>query len=134
MRSSPLVRFSTFELDLESGELRKKGRQVRLPEQPFQILRTLLRRAGQLVTREELQRELWSENTFVDFEVGLNSAIRKLRDVLGDSAESPIFIETVPRKGYRFIAPLDRFGDEGMLRVPSRERGVAAAAAILVLA
>jgi DNA-binding winged helix-turn-helix (wHTH) protein/Flp pilus assembly protein TadD len=104
---STFVRFGAFEVDLESGELRKQGRRVRLSDQPFHILRIFLRRTGHVVTREELQRELWSDDTFVDFEVGLNSAIRKLRDALGDSAENPIFIETLPRKGYRFIAALN---------------------------
>jgi len=99
------VRFGTFELDLQSGELRKQGRKIRLAEQPFHVLRVLLQNPGQLVTREELKRELWSDDTFVDFDVGLNGAIRKLRDALGDSADNPIFVETVPRHGYRFIAP-----------------------------
>ena len=100
------TRFGVFELDLESGELRKAGRRIRLADQPFQVLRILLQRAGSLVSREELQRELWSGDTFVDFELGLNSAVRKLRDALGDSADNPRFIETVPRRGYRFIAPV----------------------------
>jgi TolB-like protein/DNA-binding winged helix-turn-helix (wHTH) protein len=105
--SSPAhVRFGTFELDLRSGELRKQGRRIRLAEQPFHVLRVLLQHPGELVTREALQRELWSDDTFVDFDVGLNGAIRKLRDALGDSADNPVFVETVPRHGYRFIAPL----------------------------
>jgi DNA-binding winged helix-turn-helix (wHTH) protein/tetratricopeptide (TPR) repeat protein len=101
------LRFGVFELDLDSGELRKAGRRTRLAEQPFHVLRILLQRAGSLVSREELQRQLWSADTFVDFELGLNSAVRKLRDALGDSAENPRFIETIPRRGYRFIAPVD---------------------------
>ena len=100
------LRFGVFELDLESGELRKAGRRTRLAEQPFHVLRVLLQRAGSLVSREDLQRQLWSGDTFVDFELGLNSAVRKLRDALGDSAENPRFIETIPRRGYRFIAPV----------------------------
>ena len=101
-----LVRFGAFELDTRSGELRRHGLKIRLPEQSFQILRTLLMRPGDVVTREELKQVLWPAETFVDFEVGLNSAVRKLREALDDSAESPRFVETVPRRGYRFVAPL----------------------------
>ena len=101
-----VVRFGVFELDTQSGELRRHGLKVRLPDQSFQILRTLLMRPGDVVTREELKRILWPGETFVDFEVGLNSAVRKLREALDDSAESPRFVETVPRRGYRFVAPL----------------------------
>jgi DNA-binding winged helix-turn-helix (wHTH) protein len=98
------VRFGAFELDVRSGELRKSGVRVALQEQPFKILTRLLTRPGDLVTREQLRQELWPSETFVDFEHGLNAAIKRLRDALGDSAESPRFIETVPRRGYRFIA------------------------------
>jgi DNA-binding winged helix-turn-helix (wHTH) protein len=101
------VRFSVFELDLEARELRKRGVKVRLPEQPFQVLELLLERNGQVVTRQELRERLWSTDTFVDFDLSLNSAVRKLREALGDSAEHPAFVETVPRRGYRFIAPLE---------------------------
>jgi TolB-like protein/DNA-binding winged helix-turn-helix (wHTH) protein len=102
-KASPL-RFGVFELDLASGELRRHGLKVRLPDQSFQILKLLLGRAGEVVTREELRNALWTADTFVDFEVGLNSAVRKLRESLDDSADNPRFIETVPRRGYRFIA------------------------------
>lgn len=98
------MRFGAFELDVRSGELRKSGVRVALQEQPFKILTRLLTRPGDLVTREQLRQELWPSETFVDFEHGLNAAIKRLRDALGDSAESPRFIETVPRRGYRFIA------------------------------
>jgi DNA-binding winged helix-turn-helix (wHTH) protein/tetratricopeptide (TPR) repeat protein len=102
----PLVRFGVFQLDLETGELWKSGVRIRLPEQPFQVLEALIERPGDLVTREELRQRLWPADTFVDFEHGLNAAVRRLRDALGDSAEVPRFVETIPRRGYRFIAPL----------------------------
>ena len=98
------LRFGVFELDLRAGELRKHGLLVRLQEQPFQVLAMLLEQPGEVVTREELQEKLWPANTFVDFDHGLNKAISKIRDALGDSAESPRFVETVARRGYRFLA------------------------------
>ena len=98
-----VFRFGVFELDSDSGELRRHGLKVRLPEQSFQILRTLLLRPGDVVTREDLRKILWPGDTFVDFEVGLNSAVRKLREALDDSAENPRFVMTLPRRGYRFI-------------------------------
>jgi len=98
------VRFGVFELDLRAGELRKHGLRVRLQEQPFQVLAMLVEHAGEVVTREELQKKLWAADTFVDFDHGLNKAINKIRDALGDSAESPRFVETVTRRGYRFLA------------------------------
>jgi TolB-like protein/DNA-binding winged helix-turn-helix (wHTH) protein len=105
--SSPRFRFGGFELDPRSGELVRNGEKVRLHEQPLQLLLALLERPGELVTREELTARLWSAGTFVDFERGLNKAVNKLREVLGDSADSPRFIETLPRKGYRFVAELE---------------------------
>lgn len=102
-----VVRFGVFELDTQSGELRRRGLKIRLPDQSFQILRLLLSRAGEVVTREELRHALWTSETFVDFEVGLNSAIRKLREALDDSPENARFVETLPRRGYRFIAPVN---------------------------
>jgi TolB-like protein/DNA-binding winged helix-turn-helix (wHTH) protein/Flp pilus assembly protein TadD len=104
------LRFGVFEVDLRAGELRKHGLRVRLQEQPFQILAILLERAGQVVTRDELQKKLWSANTFVDFDHGLNKAVNKIRDALGDSAESPRFVETVARRGYRFLAEVKTAG------------------------
>jgi TolB-like protein/DNA-binding winged helix-turn-helix (wHTH) protein/Tfp pilus assembly protein PilF len=101
-----LVRFGAFELNLSTGELRKGGVRINLPDQPFQVLKTLLDRPGELVTRDDLRQRLWSAETFVDFEHGLNAAVRRLRDALGDSADVPRFIETLPRRGYRFIAPV----------------------------
>ena len=96
--------FGIFEVDLRAGELRKRGLRVRLQEQPFQVLAMLLEHAGQVVSREELQKKLWPAETFVDFDHGLNKAINKIREALGDSAESPRFVETVARRGYRFLA------------------------------
>jgi cholera toxin transcriptional activator len=104
--NSKIARFGVFELDITAGELRKNGRKLRLQEQPFQILALLLERAGEVVTREELQQKLWPADTFVDFDHGLNTAVNKLREVLGDSASSPRFIETLARRGYRFTAPV----------------------------
>ena len=101
------VQFGVFELDVRTGELRKSGTRVKLPDQPFQILRELVRDPGELVTREQLQERLWAEETFVDFEHSLNAAIKKLRDALGDSTRSPRYIETLPKRGYRFIAPVE---------------------------
>src|SRR5579872_2202556 len=98
--------FGSFEADIQGGRLTKGGIRVRLQEQPFQILIMLLERHGQLVTREELCQRLWPEGTFVEFDDALNTAIRKLRTALGDSADNPRFLETVPRRGYRFIAPV----------------------------
>jgi TolB-like protein/DNA-binding winged helix-turn-helix (wHTH) protein/Flp pilus assembly protein TadD len=98
-----IIRFGVFELDAHSGELRRHGLKIRLPDQSFQILRMLIDRPGEIVTREELRQRLWASDTSVDFDAGLNSAIRKLREALDDSAENPRFIETLPRRGYRFI-------------------------------
>jgi TolB-like protein/Tfp pilus assembly protein PilF len=101
-----VIHFGVFEADLRAGELRRNGSKVKLQEQPFQILAMLLERPGEIVTREELRARLWSADTFVDFDHGLNSAIRRLRDALGDSAENPSLVETLGRRGYRFIAPV----------------------------
>jgi len=101
-----LVRFGVFEVDLRSGEFRKKGVRVKLQGQPYMLLLTLLKQPGELVTREDLRRVLWPEDTFVDFDHSLGTAVNKLREVLGDSATNPRFVETAPRRGYRFIAPV----------------------------
>ncbi|MCU1241841.1 MAG: hypothetical protein JWO71_2567 [Candidatus Acidoferrum typicum] len=105
---SDLVRFGPFEVDLRAGELRRNGSKVRLQEQPFQILTMLLERPGETVRREELRNRLWPADTFVDFDHGLNAAVKRLRDALGDSAENPRFVETLARRGYRFVAPVGR--------------------------
>jgi TolB-like protein/DNA-binding winged helix-turn-helix (wHTH) protein/Tfp pilus assembly protein PilF len=104
--SGPRIRAGLFEVDLGSGELHKSGRQVQLQEQPFRVLAMLLEHPGEVVTREELQARLWPAHTFVSFDEGINTAIRKLRVAFGDSADNPRFIETVPRRGYRFVAPV----------------------------
>src|SRR5258707_8806197 len=103
--SSPVMRFGTFEVNLHSREVRKHGMRIRLEEKPFQILEMLLDRAGQVVTRKTLRERLWPD-TYVGYEHGLNTAVNKLRDLLGDSARSPRFVETLARLGYRFIAPV----------------------------
>ena len=100
------TRFGPFEVDLESRRLLKKGIPIALREQSFQVLAALIERPGEIVTREELRKRLWSADTFVDFEVALNSAVSRLRDALGDSADSPSFIETIPKRGYRFVVPI----------------------------
>jgi DNA-binding winged helix-turn-helix (wHTH) protein len=105
-RSARAVRFGVFELDLEAGELRRKGMRLSLQEQPFRVLSLLVTRPGQLVTREQLQEQLWEADTLVDPDLGLNTAVRKIRSALGDSADNPRFIETLPKRGYRFIAPV----------------------------
>jgi TolB-like protein len=102
------VRFGAFEVDLEGRRLLKRGMPITLREQSFQVLAALTERPGEIVTREELCRRLWSSDTFVDFEVALNSAVSRLRDALGDSADSPSFIETIPKRGYRFVVPIAR--------------------------
>src|SRR5437763_7522227 len=102
----PAYRFGAFELDTRSGDLRKLGIRIKLQEQPREILLLLLDNAGEVVTREQIQKHLWPDTTFVDFDNAINSAVRKLRDALGDTAEDTRFIETVARRGYRFIAPV----------------------------
>src|SRR5208282_1989929 len=104
--SKRIVRFAEFELDLRAGELRTNGHHVILPEKPFQILAALLERPGEMVTRDELVKRLWPAGTFVDFNLGLNKAVNRLREVLEDSAEQPRFIGTIPKRGYRFVAPV----------------------------
>ncbi len=101
------VRFGAYELDSRASELRKQGAKVKLQEQPFQILQVLVQRAGEIVTREELQQKIWPSDTFVDFDHGLYNAIKRLREALGDSAETPSFVETVARRGYRFVGKIE---------------------------
>ena len=101
------VRFAAFELDFRASELRKQGAKVKLQEQPFQILQVLLRRPGEIVTREELQQKIWPSDTFVDFDHGLYNAIKRLREALGDSADTPRFVETLSRRGYRFVGKIE---------------------------
>jgi TolB-like protein/DNA-binding winged helix-turn-helix (wHTH) protein/Flp pilus assembly protein TadD len=121
-----ILRFGTFEANVRAGELRKRGLKVRLQDQPFQILVMLLERPGELVTRQEIHQKLWPADTFVGFDHGLNNAINRLREALGDSAETPRFIETLPRKGYRFIASVTGDG-----QVPEAEYPAAAATPVI---
>src|SRR5262250_3577848 len=104
--STDRVQFGLFELDLQRAELRKQGVKVKLQEQPLKVLQVLLENPGQIVPREELRQRIWPANTFVEFDQGLYSAMARLRDALGDSSDNPRFIETVARRGYRFIAPV----------------------------
>jgi cholera toxin transcriptional activator len=116
---SRVARFGVFEIDLSAGELRKNGVKQRLQGQPFQVLTVLLERAGEVVTREELQQKLWPSDTFVDFDHSLNTAINKVREALGDSASSPRFVETLARRGYRFIAPVQTDAPAPKLEIPA---------------
>ncbi len=108
-----VVRFGVFEADLQTAELRKQGVRIRLPGQSFQVLEALLLRPGELVTREELKQKLWPSDSFGDFEHGLNAAVNRVREALGDSSDNPRFVETLPRRGYRFIAPVEASEPEG---------------------
>ena len=101
------IRFGVFEVDLRAGELRKQGVKIKLQDQPFQLLQVLLERPGEVVTREEIQQRIWPSDTFVDFDGGVNNAVKRLREALGDKAETPRFIETLPRRGYRFIGTVN---------------------------
>lgn len=121
------LRFSVFEVDLNSGELRKHGIRIRIQEQPFRLLATLIEHAGEVVSREDLQKKLWTADTFVDFDHGLNKAINKIREALGDSAESPRFVETVSRRGYRFLAEVQDVDAPSVLRPASATRSQFAA-------
>jgi Tol biopolymer transport system component/DNA-binding winged helix-turn-helix (wHTH) protein len=145
-QNASICRFGVFELDLRAAELRKNGVKLRLQDQPYQVLLKLLEHHGEIVSREELRSILWHEDTFVDFETGLNTAIKRLRETLGDSADSPTFIETLPRRGYRFIATVERpVGEDGRISGPSsppessagknllKRTGVIAGVVVLVL-
>jgi Tol biopolymer transport system component/DNA-binding winged helix-turn-helix (wHTH) protein len=148
--SSPrTIRFGVFELDLKAGELRKQGVKVKLQDQPFQILVMLLEHPGEIVTREEIQQKLWPADTFVDFEHGINAAVKRLREALDDSADNPRFVETLARRGYRFIAPVESpltprpsppgrgwpaGPGEGARHVPLRTRAWAAALLVAAIA
>ena len=140
-RSPAILRFGLFEVDVRAGELRKQGVRIKLQDQPFHVLTALLRQPGEVVTRDELRAQIWPDDTFVDFDNSLNTSINKVREALGDSADSPRFIETLPRRGYRFIAPVD--GVDGATRgaptavsvaTPPRSRKIVVAAAVVVLA
>jgi len=123
-----VLRFGAFEADLQARELRKQGMQIKLQDQPFQVLVVLLEHAGEIVTREQLRQKLWPRDTFVDVNNSVNAAINRLREALGDSADSPRYVETLPRRGYRFVAPVtavstsDRGSGLSMPRQKSRKR------------
>lgn len=108
--SRETYRFGQFELDVDAVELRRQGRRLKVQPQPFKLLVLLARRAGSLVGREDIRTELWPDGTFVDFDQSVNFAVRQIRDVLGDSADRPLYVETIPRRGYRFIAPVETGG------------------------
>ena len=135
-----MIQFGVFEVDLRAGELRRNGARVKLQEQPLQILTLLLERPGEVVSRDELRTRLWPADTFVDFDHSLNAAVRRLRDALGDSAENPRFVETVARRGYRFLVPVSGMPpavEAGLAvppRRPARIRWIASAAVVLLVA
>jgi len=110
-RPARRYRFGAFEADAATGELRRQGLRTKLNAQPFQVLCMMLERPGELLTREEISRELWPDGTFVDYEHGVNSAVNRIREALGDRARNPRFIETLARRGYRFVAPVERVGE-----------------------
>jgi DNA-binding winged helix-turn-helix (wHTH) protein len=122
-RPATRYRFGVFEADSTTGELRRNGVRVKLHAQPFQVLFMLLERPGELLTREEISRELWPEGTFVDYEHSVNSAVNRLREALGDKAANPRFVETLARRGYRFVAPVERIalGEEPARTPPAAQ-------------
>ena len=127
--ASRVLRFGVFQVDLRSGELHKRGVRMRLQQQPFQVLEMLLERPGEVVLREDLRRRLWPSDTWVDFDHGLNKAVNKLRETLGDSAENPRFVETLTKRGYRFVAPVEVVADAGARVAPSSPPAAAEAVA-----
>jgi TolB-like protein/Tfp pilus assembly protein PilF len=129
--SQAIIRFGDFNVEPRSGELRKHGIRIKLQVQPFQVLQLLLEHAGEVVSREELQKKIWPVDTFVDFDHGLNNAVKKLREALGDDAEKPRFIETLSKRGYRFIARIEELGNE--VRMPVGPAAVVAVDSIAVL-
>jgi cholera toxin transcriptional activator len=122
-REARLLRFGVFEIDLTAGELRKNGARIRLQEQPFQVLTALLQNAGHVVTRDELREKIWPADTFVDFDHSLNTAVNKIRESLGDSASTPRFVETLARRGYRFIAPVDGIAAATTVSASAQDKG-----------
>ena len=122
-------RFGAFEADEGTGELRRHGIRLKLNAQPFQVLCLMLERPGEVLTREQIARELWSDGTFVDYEHGVNSAVNRIRDALGDSAASPRFIETLARRGYRFVAPVERIAPQDESQKSCQDQALAQGAA-----
>src|SRR6266851_7239844 len=120
-----VLRFGVFQVDVRAGELRKNGVKLKLQEQPFRVLCLLLEHPGEVISRDELRNRLWPADTFVDFDHGLNAAIKRLRDALGESADTPVFIETLARRGYRFIAPVNGSSASGVIEAnpaPNRSK------------
>src|SRR5262245_54493383 len=111
--SATVLRFDVFELDTGSGELRRNGDRIKLPPQPFRVLELLVRHSGEILTRADIRERIWCDDTFVDFEQGLNFCIRQIREALGDNADAPRFIETLPRRGYRFLMPVESANASG---------------------
>jgi cholera toxin transcriptional activator len=118
-RPARRYRFGTFEADAATGELRRQGMRIKLSAQPFQVLLMLIDRPGELLSREDISSQLWPDGTFVDYEHGLNSAVNRIREALGDTASSPRFVETLARRGYRFVAPVERIGENESLLEPT---------------
>lgn len=141
-QTQPVIRFQDFQVNLETGELWKSGVRLKLQDQPFKVLATLLQRPGQMVTREELRQLIWPQESFGDFDHAINLVIAKLRATLGDSADVPHLIETLPRRGYRFIGPIDGHAPSQADAQPTAKKGLAsrtgkwlaAGAAIFVVA
>ena len=129
-----IMRFGVFEVDVRAGELRKQGVRIKLQEQPFHVLTVLLQRPGEVVTREELRSQNWPADTFVDFDNSLNTAINKLREALGDSADNPRFIETLPRRGYRFLAPVSSDQRKRSRSIAAKWVGAGATTVVVVVA
>ncbi len=116
---APRYRFGAYEADAATGELRRQGIRIKLNAQPFQVLLMLLERPAELLTREEISRSLWPDGTFVDYEHGVNSAVNRIREALGDTAANPRFVETLARRGYRFVAPVERISPAGFQAIPN---------------
>jgi eukaryotic-like serine/threonine-protein kinase len=134
VRSRSILRFGVFEVDVRAGELSKQAKRVKLQEQPFQVLAVLLQRPNDVVTREELRKQIWPKDTFVDFDNSLNTAINKLREALGDSADNPRFIETLPRRGYRFLVPVTSEDEKTTSTRPAESRNRVRKTRMLILA
>ena len=113
-----IVRFGVFELDTAAELLRKNGRTIRLQPQPFKLLTLLASEAGRVVTRDEIRAALWTDDTFVDFEQGVNFAVKQVREALGDDADRPLYVQTVPKRGYRFLAPVEAEGPRSATAIP----------------
>src|SRR5882724_4468615 len=116
-----VYRFGIFELEVESARLLRQGREIKIQEKPFQLLAVLLEHAGEVVGREQLRERLWPSDTFVQFDDNLNTTVKRVREALNDSADRPRYVETVPRKGYRFIPPVERLGSDPELVPPKRQ-------------